>query len=34
MGGITTRATLQSGIAFALADRARKLDGQGRDRKA
>jgi rsbT co-antagonist protein RsbR len=32
MGGITTRATLQSGIAFALAERAKRIDGQGRDR--
>jgi anti-anti-sigma factor len=32
LGGINTHATLQSGIAFALGDRALKLDGQGRDR--
>jgi anti-anti-sigma regulatory factor len=34
MGGITTRATLQSGIAFALAERAKRLDNQGRDSAA
>jgi rsbT co-antagonist protein RsbR len=34
MDGITTRATLQSGIAFALADRAIKVDGQRMDRAA
>jgi rsbT co-antagonist protein RsbR len=34
MGGITTRATLQSGIAFALADRAKRMNGQGRESAA
>jgi rsbT co-antagonist protein RsbR len=30
LGGITTRATLQSGIAFALADRTNSIDGHRR----
>jgi rsbT co-antagonist protein RsbR len=34
MSGITTRATLQSGIAFALVDRTKKTDGQGRNSAA
>ena len=30
MSGITTRATLQSGIAFALVDQTKRFDGRGK----
>jgi rsbT co-antagonist protein RsbR len=32
LSGITTRATLQSGIAFALAGRTMSAEDKGRDR--
>jgi rsbT co-antagonist protein RsbR len=34
LGSITARATLQSGIAFAFADRTKSIDGHRRDNAA